>query len=96
MNRRQQPTGTIYLLHFLSPYKHAQHYLGWTTDLDERLRQHFTGTGARLLQVVTAAGISCEVTRTWTGTRTLERQLKNQKNSRRLCPLCTQRSGREQ
>ncbi|MBB5085041.1 putative GIY-YIG superfamily endonuclease [Nonomuraea endophytica] len=30
-------TGTVYLLHFAQPYRHARHYLGWTTDLQARL-----------------------------------------------------------
>lgn len=93
---QRRPKGTIYLLHFNRAYHHAQHYIGWTTDLDERLKQHFSGAGARLLSVVTAAGISCEVVRTWMGSRSVERRLKNQKNARRLCPVCAKRSGREQ
>lgn len=32
--------GTIYLLHFSKPYKHARHYIGYTDDLDKRLARH--------------------------------------------------------
>jgi hypothetical protein len=32
--------GTVYLLHFSAPYKHARHYTGWTDDLPGRLDQH--------------------------------------------------------
>ena len=29
--------GTVYLLHFAVPYKHAAHYLGWTSNLPARI-----------------------------------------------------------
>jgi predicted GIY-YIG superfamily endonuclease len=80
--------GTVYLLHFDSPYKHARHYVGYTTDLDARLAAHSKGQGARLLEVVTGAGIGFQVARTWQGTRKDERRLKDRKNAPRECPLC--------
>jgi predicted GIY-YIG superfamily endonuclease len=80
--------GTIYLLHFSEPYKHAAHYIGFTTDLPARLDAHANGTGARLLEVITQAGLSFELARTWQGSRKTERSLKNQKNAPRLCPFC--------
>jgi hypothetical protein len=46
------------------------------------------GNGAKLASVVTDAGIEMEVARLWSGTRALERQLKNRKNSPKLCPIC--------
>jgi predicted GIY-YIG superfamily endonuclease len=81
--------GTIYLLHFARPYRHARHYLGFAEDLEQRLAQHRAGRGARLVQVVLGAGIGFEVARTWEGDRRLERRLKNQRNApARLCPIC--------
>lgn len=80
--------GTIYLIHFESPYRHARHYLGYTDDLVARLDRHLAGNGGRLLQVVRAAGISYRVVRTWEGERNLERKLKRRKGSPRLCPIC--------
>ena len=80
--------GTIYLLHFSKPYKHARHYLGFTFNLSARLEAHSKGTGARLLEVITLAGIAFELARTWQGTRNDERKIKNQKNTPRLCPMC--------
>ena len=79
---------TVYLLHLSTPYKHAAHYLGSTHDLERRLAGHRAGRGARLLEVVTAAGIGFTLARTWEGDRQLERRLKNQKHTPRLCPLC--------
>jgi predicted GIY-YIG superfamily endonuclease len=87
-------TGTVYLIHFDTPYKHAKHYLGWSRYLHGRLDHHRRGTGARLLQVVNEAGISWRVVRTWKKQdRNFERRLKNQKNSPRLCPVCASQNG---
>jgi predicted GIY-YIG superfamily endonuclease len=81
-------SGTVYLLHFEQPYKHARHYLGWTDDLTARLAAHQAGHGARLLAVVKAAGITWHLARTWPGSRARERQLKRQGGASRRCPLC--------
>ena len=80
--------GTVYLLHFDRPYKHAQHYVGWTTNLPSRLEEHRQGRGARLLQVINAAGITWKLARTWTGSRQRERQIKKQAGASRFCPEC--------
>jgi predicted GIY-YIG superfamily endonuclease len=88
--------GTIYLLHFDRPYRHARHYLGWAKDLQARLAEHERGTGARLLQVVKDAGISWHLARTWDGDRYRERQLKKQGGRSRMCPTCKQPGPRRQ
>lgn len=81
--------GTVYLIHFERPYKHARHYLGYAKHLEARLEHHRNGTGARFLQVVNEAGIEWEVVRTWEGDHSLERRLKARKNApRELCPIC--------
>jgi predicted GIY-YIG superfamily endonuclease len=80
--------GIVYLLHFDRSYRHARHYLGWTTDLAARLAEHARGQGARLLAVVREAGIGWRLARTWPGTRRRERQIKNQGGASRCCPLC--------
>ena len=80
--------GTVYLLHFARPYRHARHYTGWTRDLDARLRPHQHGAGARLLEVVAGAGIDWTLARTWPGDRNRERQLKRQGGASRRCPVC--------
>lgn len=84
-------TGTIYLLHFDRPYRHAGHYSGWTTDLAARLAEHAAGRGARLLAVIQAAGIGWRLARTWTGSRNRERALKRQGGASRRCPICRAR-----
>lgn len=79
----------VYLLHFNRRYRHAGHYLGYTTNLNKRLEQHRKGQGARLLEVIKGAGVGFMLVRTWSkGTRKLERRLKNGKNSPKLCPIC--------
>lgn len=85
--------GTVYLIHFDRSYHHARHYLGYTDDLPARLDRHLAGNGGRLLQVVRAAGIGYRVVRTWEGDRGLERKLKRQKGSPRLCPVCQKETG---
>ena len=81
--------GTVYLLHFDQPYKHARHYVGWTARTVRcRLAEHEAGRGARLLAVVRAAGIGWQLARCWPGGRARERQLKRQGGHARKCPLC--------
>ena len=81
--------GTIYLIHLDTPYKHARHYTGWTTDLAARLQAHREGHGARLMQVITAAGITWRLARTWPGGRSRERAIKDRHEAPRLCPECS-------
>ncbi|MGH6655014.1 MAG: hypothetical protein ACRDVE_07380 [Actinocrinis sp.] len=81
--------GTVYLLHFDTPFGHARHYTGWSADLPARLAEHEAGRGARLTEVVAQAGIRWTLTRTWPGvTRQVERRLKNQGGASRRCPAC--------
>ena len=79
---------TVYLLHFNTPYHHARHYLGFAEDLRARLVKHAIGRGARLMEVITSAGIEWQLARTWPGDRRLERRLKKRKDAPRFCPLC--------
>jgi predicted GIY-YIG superfamily endonuclease len=102
----RHPLGTVYLFHFDQRYEHAGHYTGWAEDLDHRVAEHLAGRGARLIEVITQAGISFRLARTWPGvTRARERQLKRQGGASRHCPICqddrkarglTRRSSRDQ
>jgi hypothetical protein len=60
----------------------------WTEDLPARLKDHSCGRGARLMEVITAAGIGFALARTWPGSRALERRLKRRGGHARLCPIC--------
>ena len=86
-------SGTVYLLHFERPLHHARHYMGWASNLGQRLQQHSSGRGARLMEVITELGIRWRLARIWKGTRELERQLKNRKEAPRLCPICKRKGG---
>ena len=81
-------TGTVYLLHFDRRYAHAAHYTGWAANLTARLGEHAAGRGARLIEVIQAAGIGWQLARTWPGSRATERALKRQGGASRRCPLC--------
>jgi hypothetical protein len=89
-------TGTTYLLHFIVPatgdparYRHAGHYIGWTTDLAARMEAHARGTGARLVEVITEAGLGFKLVRTWPNTtKDREDLLKHVGGGRRYCPEC--------
>jgi len=80
---------TVYLIHFNRAYCHAKHYLGYSENLDKRITDHSCGMGARLMEVITDAGIEWKVARTWSGDRKLERRLKNRKEAPALCPICS-------
>jgi predicted GIY-YIG superfamily endonuclease len=81
--------GMIYLLHFDTPFHHAKHYLGFAENsVEKRVERHQQGQGAALTKAAVAAGVKLELVRTWKGDRRLERQLKNRKNTPRLCPVC--------
>lgn len=85
----------IYLIHFDRPLAHAKHYMGSTTNLEERLECHRSGNGksARLMQVIHELKIPWRLARTWPGGRTKERRLKRLKNAPRLCPICNPNPG---
>jgi hypothetical protein len=61
----------------------------WTRDLPARVKVHLDGHGARLMEVIKEAGITWHVARTWTGTRDLERAIKDQHAAPKLCPECS-------
>ena len=89
-----------YLIHFETPYqsktggqtKKAQHYLGWTINLENRVKLHSTGKGARLLAIVNAESIPWAVVRIWNeGSHSLEKKLKARHNHGSLCPICNKK-----
>lgn len=81
----------VYLIHFLSPYKHAKHYRGTTNNLKKRLREHSTGVKTKssaLMAAVHAAGIEWVVACTWEGSYALEKKKQARGGASRLCPIC--------
>jgi hypothetical protein len=81
----------VYLLHFDQRYEHAGHYTGHADDFDNRVVEQASGDSraARLLQVITQAGIGFRVARLWPGaSKAYERSLKNSGGASRYCPIC--------
>jgi predicted GIY-YIG superfamily endonuclease len=79
----------VYLLHFERRYKHAGHYTGWASNIARRLEAHEAGRGARLLEVVTAAGIGWRLAAVYPGAdRAFERRRKGRGGASRWCPVC--------
>jgi len=81
----------VYCYHFsrrISLLHTTQHYLGYADDLEERDADHRAGRGARLTQVAVERQIQLILVWAVPGSRTLERQLKNQHHTPRLCPIC--------
>lgn len=71
----------------------ARHYLGYADNLEERLKRHANGTGARMLAVARERGIGWQVARVWPDAgKDVERRLKRRKEAPRLCPLCRARN----
>lgn len=93
MNTIPNQPGYVYLIHLdqrLNADHPCRHYLGYAANLAARIQQHQTGGphSARLMQIVKQRHIPWRLVRVWPGDRALERRLKNQHNTPRLCPVC--------
>jgi predicted GIY-YIG superfamily endonuclease len=83
----------VYLLHYSAPTAAGrQHYLGCTSDLTLRLKQHRAGRCAETAKAV-EQGLKVQLAQTWSGSYSLERELKTWFRSTRtsfgvLCPYC--------
>jgi predicted GIY-YIG superfamily endonuclease len=91
--RTKNETSVVYLLHFYAKVGgRASHYIGYTTDLNRRLREHrrFRKTTNRcaFTRAANNQKIPWTVAVTWKANRSFERYLKQQKNAKRFCPLC--------
>lgn len=85
----------LYLIHFAEPLHHAQHYLGSSYNLYERLSAHANGRGAKLTKALwenahtwTLAAVYMPKPRTVADIFTLERRAKQRHHSSAYCPLC--------
>ena len=81
----------LYLIHFDEKLSHAQHYLGYTDDsreVDQRLAQHKSGQGARILRACNENNITYSIVRMMPGDRTEERRIKNCNSLKDYCPVC--------
>lgn len=82
---------TVYLLHFERPvYGTSQHYIGFTTNLEQRLAMHRSGHGARITSIAAKKGIAWELAYVWEdGDKELERYLKKGGKGRKCCAICS-------
>lgn len=87
--------GVIYILHFHRPLSHANHYIGWCEvgGLENRLRKHRNGSGARIMAALKERGIGFDLVRLKLGDRHEERRLKNFNKTRRMCFICRHERG---
>jgi predicted GIY-YIG superfamily endonuclease len=84
--------GTVYLIHFEPPFRHAKHYLGYCDGpVEDRLARHNAGHGARLTRAAVRAGCRLVLARTWEGDRDRERQIHRWKCGPKNCPVCRAR-----
>ena len=86
--------GWIYVLHFDSKLHHAQHYIGATTHLPERLRCHAHGHGSCLTSALRKNCIGWRVGGLYqchsrSSMWRLERQAKSSHQGSRYCGLCS-------
>jgi hypothetical protein len=56
--RHGHVVGSVYLVHFARRYHGAQHYMGFSTNIPERVKAHRAGRGAPLLAAVSRHGIT--------------------------------------
>jgi len=90
--------GTAYLLHFERKMSHAQHYIGFANGegLPARMDAHRKKRGAAITKAFVEQGIGFEIARLWVNVdKNFERNLKNQKNAWRFCPICRKERGYE-
>jgi predicted GIY-YIG superfamily endonuclease len=92
--------GQIYLLHFVEfdnetglwksarIAQHAGHYIGWSYNVERRLKDHESGRGARITAAAKENGFSWIVTDVIPGDKYLERYMKNSKNAKQFCRCC--------
>ena len=92
--RRSTPRGCVYVLHFSRPFGHARHYIGFTrrsTEAEplERVVEHLTGRGARLLRYAVNAGIGVTLGLVKANVSQVEEyRLKNRGGAGRVCQCC--------
>lgn len=101
--KRSHVPGTIYLICTATqPYKHAQHYLGWTErSVLDRLAEHVSGHGSPLVNAIcrqlgirTPLELQQIVVTMWPGLdRCTERLMKGRGGKARVCPVCRARAG---
>lgn len=92
--------GEVYLFHFNAPLGNlanrraqAQHYVGFSDDLDSRIAAQLAGRGAKLVAAALAKGLIFELYH-WPAPLATEKLIKRRKQTSIYCPACCARQGR--
>lgn len=82
--------GYIYLLHYKDKMSHAQHYVGWTNDIENRIFEHIEGKQdkCKLTYEFAKRNIPFVISKLWYGTRNDERAIKKHKSQPKHCTCC--------
>ena len=81
--------GTVYLVHMTRALHGARHYLGFSTNVAQRVKAHKAGRGTPLLGEATKRGIGWRVVRQWRKRDGyFEQELKRGNDLKDLCPVC--------
>jgi hypothetical protein len=83
------PEGFIYLLHWYHRSGRVEHYIGWTQDLEARLKAHYSGSGGcPTTRRYRRASMRGKLVRLWRGTMWGERKLQQALSFPLDCPVC--------
>jgi predicted GIY-YIG superfamily endonuclease len=78
-----------YLIHFGAPVRGKRHYVGFSTDVNARFEKHMAGDGAVLTSEAVKQHVTLQLVRIWPDTTPdFEKQLKKNKNMKRLGMVC--------
>ena len=81
--------GSVYLVHMTRALHGARHYLGFSTNVPQRVKAYKAGRGTPLLGEATKRGIGWRVVRTWRKRDGyFEQELKRGGPLADLCPAC--------
>lgn len=84
-----QTEGFVYLLHWTHRSGRVEHYIGWTSDLEARLKCHYSGSGGcPTTRRFRRAGMRGRLVRLWRGTLSGERTLQQTLTFPADCPVC--------
>ncbi len=86
--------GSVYLVHLSRALNGARHYLGFSTNVAERMRRHKAGRGAPLLAEAAKRGIGFKVVRRWLKRDGYFEQELKRGGIGQHCPMCRKRGGR--
>lgn len=81
--------GFIYLLHWRHRSGRVEHYVGWTRNLEARLKAHYSGSGGcPTTRRFRRAGMRGRLVRLWRGTMWGERRMQQTLIFPVDCPIC--------